>query len=244
MITRKDAASFFTRGYEKYLPHVSVDCVIFGFHRAELKLLLLKWKGADIWTLPGGYVGRRESLDSAAHRVLRDRTGLENVFLHQFHAFGGTRRKEASLRKLFGLLDLPAPAATSWPVDRVVSIGYFALVDFSRVRPQADYLSDTCAWHAIDDRPGLAFDHDEIASKALETLRSSLDSAALGATLLPERFTMPELQRLHEAILGRPLDRRNFQKKMLDRGVVERLPERRTGGAHRSPSLYRFTTSG
>jgi ADP-ribose pyrophosphatase YjhB (NUDIX family) len=242
MITRKDAANFFTDGYEKFLPHVSVDCVIFGFHHAELKLLLLKWKQADIWMLPGGYIGRRESLDAAAHRVLRDRTGLKNVFLHQFHAFGGTQRKEAtSIRKLFATLGLPVDD-DAWPLGRVISIGYYALVDFSKVRPQPDYLSEACAWHALDDRPALAFDHDHIVTKALETLRSSLDSPSLGATLLPERFTMPELQRLHEAILGRPLDRRNFQKKMLERGVVERLAERRTGGAHRSPYLYRFTT--
>jgi 8-oxo-dGTP diphosphatase len=241
MTTRKDVANFFTSGYEKYLPHVSVDCVIFGFHHAELRVLLLKWRRANIWMLPGGYIGRRESLDAAAHRVLRERTGLKNVFLHQFHAFGGTRRKEASIRKLFAMLDLPV-AANAWPLGRVISIGYYALVDFSKVRPQADDLSDICAWRAIDDRPALAFDHDTIVAKALETLRASLDSPTLGSTLLPERFTMPELQRLHEAILGRPLDRRNFQKKMLERGVVERLAERRTGGAHRSPYLYRFTT--
>jgi 8-oxo-dGTP diphosphatase len=243
MITRKDAASFFTRGYAKFLPHVSVDCVIFGFHHAELKLLLLKWKQAKVWTLPGGYVGRRESLEAAAHRVLRERTGLTDVFLHQFHAFGGTRRKEASIRKLFETLDLPV-ARGAWPLGRVISIGYYALVDFSKVKPQADYLSDTCAWHAIDERPALAFDHDAIVAKALETLRASLDAPSLGATLLPERFTMPELQRLHEAILGRPLDRRNFQKKMLDRGVVVRLAERRTSiGSRRRFSPYRGTNS-
>ncbi len=239
MITRTDAETFFERGYKKYLPHLSVDCVVFGFHDAELRLLLLKWKHADTWLLPGGYVGRRESLDAAAHRVLRDRTGLQSVYLQQFHAFGGIHRKEASLRQLFASLGLTAPP-NAWPLGRVVSIGYYALVDFTKVRPKPDYLAETCAWHPVDAHPRLGFDHDLIVSSALATLRSSLDTGTPGATLLPERFTMPELQRLHEAILGKSLDRRNFQKRMLERGTVQRLPERRIGGAHRAPYLYRF----
>jgi hypothetical protein len=239
MITRTDVETFFERGYKKYVPHLSVDCVVFGFHDAELRLLLLKWKHAATWLLPGGYVGRRESLDAAAHRILRDRTGLRSVYLQQFHAFGGTNRKEASLRKLFASLGLTAPR-DAWPLGRVVSIGYYALVDFTKVKPKPDYLAETCAWHPVDAHPRLAFDHDLIVSSALQTLRSSLDTGTPGATLLPDRFTMPELQRLHEAILGKSLDRRNFQKRMLERGTVERLSERRTGGAHRAPFLYRF----
>ncbi len=223
-----------------YLAHLSVDCVVFGFHDADLKLLLLKWKNANVWSLPGGYVRRRESLDAAASRVLRDRTRLREVHLRQFQAFGGLNRREGpSLRRLFARLGVQDPPDT-WPLHRVVSIGYYALVDHSKVRPSPDDISDACAWFPVDHRPRLAFDHDEIAVRALEALRASLDAPAAGATLLPERFTMPELQRLHEAILGRTLDRRNFQKRMLERGNLERLGERRTGGRHRAPYLYRF----
>ena len=239
MISRRDAATFFTRGVHRYLPHLSVDCAVFGFHGAELRLLLLKWKGMPVWALPGGYVGRRESLDDAARRVLSERTALRRVYLEQFHTFGRTDRHEADMRKLFTRLGVKTPPG-AWPVGRVVSVGYYALVDFSKVRPRADYLSDDCSWHPVDALPHLAFDHGAIVDKALATLRASLESGAPGATLLPPRFTMPELQRLHETILGRRLDRRNFQKKMLDRAIVERLPDRRTGGAHRSPFLYRF----
>src|SRR5262245_3291649 len=239
MISRNDAATFFSQKLPQYLPHVSVDCVVFGFHDAELKLLLLKWKNMRTWSLPGGYVKRRESLDAAAHRVLRERTGLREVYLRQFHAFGAINRGESGLRKLFASLELAVPP-DSWPLGRVVSVGYYALVDFSKVRPTPDYFSDDCTWHPIDRLPKLAFDHDDIAAKALTALRASLYSAAPGASLLPARFTMPELQRVHEAILGKGLDRRNFQKLMLERGTVERLRERRTGGAHRSPFLYRF----
>ncbi len=240
MVSRQFVQTFFTRHLPRFVPHLSVDCVIFGFHDADLKLLLTKWKGLDLWALPGGYVNRTESLDAAAHRVLFERTGVRRVHLRQFHAFGGLHRREGSARRLYARLGIDAPR-DAWPLHRVVSIGYYALVDFLKVRPRPDYLSDRCTWYPVDARPPLAFDHDDIVRRAIDVLRSTLDSPTAGATLLPDRFTMPELQRLHEAILGRRLDRRNFQKRMLERGAVERLPERPTGGAHRAPYLYRFT---
>jgi 8-oxo-dGTP diphosphatase len=224
----------------QFLPHLSVDCVVFGFHAADLKLLLLKRKGFSLWGLPGGYVGHRQSLDDAATQVLLDRTGLRRVRLRQFQAFGGLDRKEASGRRVFETV-FSEVRPDSWVFRRVVSIGFYALVDYREVRPTADPYSDSCDWYPIDDHPPLAFDHDRIVVQALETLRAAVEVPGAGASLLPKRFTMPELQRLHEAILGRPLDRRNFQKRMLDRGGVERLNERRRGGAHRAPFLYRFT---
>jgi ADP-ribose pyrophosphatase YjhB (NUDIX family) len=226
----------------EHLPHVSVDCVIFGFHDKALKVLLLKWRGLGLWVLPGGPVGTFESVDAAALRVLKERAGLRRVHLRQFYAFGGLHRKErASLTRLLSAQALPAPIL-SWPFVRVVSIGYYALVDYEKVTPHADALSDTFTWVPVDELPPLAFDHREIIGRARTALRASLDEPSTGATLLPPRFTMPELQRLHEAILGRVLDRRNFQKRMLERGGIERTSERRTGGAHRSPWLYRFVS--
>jgi ADP-ribose pyrophosphatase YjhB (NUDIX family) len=229
-------------GPKPFLPHVSVDCVIFGFREKALKVLLLKWRHVNLWVLPGGMIGLRESLDDAASRVLQERAGLCRVHLRQFHAFGGLNRREAaSMKKLFAGRR-PKPPRGSAPVHRVVSIGYYALVDYDKVTPRPDALSDTFAWFPVDDLPPLAFDHRDIVQRARSVLRASLDSPSTGATLLPARFTMPELQRLHEAILGRPLDRRNFQKRMLERGGIERLDERRTGGPHRAPYLYRFVT--
>ena len=229
-------------GQMPFLPHVSVDCVIFGFHDGALKVLLLKWKRVNLWVLPGGLIGLRESLDKAALRVLHERAGLRRVHLRQFYAFGGMDRREAeSLKKLFAGQRLEAPKGSA-PVHRVVSIGYYALVDYEKVTPRPDHLSDAFTWYPVDDLPPLAFDHRAIVRQARIALRASLDSPTTGATLLPPKFTMPELQRLHEAILGRPLDRRNFQKRMLERGGIERLDERRVGAPHRSPYLYQFVT--
>ena len=233
--------SSFNKELAQYLPHLSVDCVVFGFHNSDLKLLLLKWKNASVWQLPVGYIRNRESVDAAAQRVLRSRTGLRSVHLSQFHAFGGLKRKESDFRRCFESQHVETPP-DAWPTHRVVSIGYYALVDFLEVRPRPDGISDAASWFPINGRPRLAFDHDEIVQWALDMLRSSLDSPKAAATLLPERFTMPELHRLHEAVLDCRLDRRNFQKRMLERDLVERLPERRIGGAHRAPYLYRFKT--
>ena len=252
MPSRPDAravlAEFFAGGDRDFLPHLSVDCAILGFHGGELKVLLLRWRGSEAWSLPGGFVRRDEPLDAAAARVLRERTGLERIYLQQFHAFGGTDRREDALLPALRALGVDVPR-DHWFAGRIVSVGYVALVDFAEATPTPDALSEECRWWDIHDRPALLFDHDAIVARALETVRAQLDAAPLdgapvAASLLPDRFTMPELQRLYETVLGRPLDRRNFQKWILDRGLVQRLPERKVGGAHRAPFLYRFSGRG
>jgi ADP-ribose pyrophosphatase YjhB (NUDIX family) len=221
------------------VPHLSVDCTIFGFHAGELKVLLLKWKHLDAWSLPGGFVRKDEPIDRAAERVLRERTGLDRVYLRQFHAFGGTDRREDALIPAFRAMGVEPPAG-HWTVSRIVSIGYFALVDFAKAGLTPDAFSDECRWWDLHDRPELLFDHAAMIAHALDTVRTQLDYLPLASNLLPQKFTMPELHRLYETVLGRRLDRRNFQKRILDQGFVVRLPERKTGGAHRAPFLYRF----
>lgn len=221
------------------VPHLSVDCTVFGFHDGALHVLLVRWRHLDRWSLPGGHVRRDESVDDAAARVLRERTGLDRIYLQQFHAFGGTDRGEDVLRSLAEAMGDEVPAG-HWMADRVVSIGYLALVSFAAATPTPDALSTECRWWEVRECPPLLMDHDAIVARALDTLRTQARYLPLGHNLLPEKFTMPELQRLYEAVLGRALDRRNFQKRVLDLGFVERLDERRTGGAHRAPYLYRF----
>jgi 8-oxo-dGTP diphosphatase len=231
---KKRLREFLLNGDKEFLPHISTDCVIFGFHNNELKVLLLKWKDMGTWCLPGGFVKRDESLDDSAMRVLHERTGLENIFLRQFQAFGHPHREKAKRSVT------PVGNTKSWITERFITIGYWALVEFSKVTPRPDWLSDECKWWDLRSIPKLIFDHNTIVTTALDALRISLNDHPVGYNLLPEKFTMPDLQRLYETILGTSLDRRNFQKKMLALNVLERLSERKTGGAHKAPFLYRF----
>jgi 8-oxo-dGTP diphosphatase len=216
------------------MPGLSVDCVIFGFHEDELKVLLLKWKDGGHWCLPGGFVKKEEAVDDSATRILKDRTGLDDIFLKQFFAFGDPYRDRSK-----ELVKLQSKNG-KWLMERFVTIGYYALVEFSKVDPQPDWLSQECKWFDIPKIPKLIYDHNAIVTKALAALRLSLNDYPVGYNLLPEKFTMPELQRLYETVLDKPLDRRNFQKKVLNAGILERLKERKTGGAHKAPYLYRF----
>jgi 8-oxo-dGTP diphosphatase len=231
----KKLREFLLRGHLNHLPHVSTDCVIFGFHQDQLKVLLLKWKDRTNWCVPGGFVKRDESLDDSAKRLLKERTGIEHIFLRQFQAFGDPKREKG--KKPFKIIG----TSKSWLNDRFITVGYWALVEFSKVIPHPDEMSEACQWWDIHEVPkNLMYDHNLIVTSALDALRQSLNDHPVGYNLLPEKFTMPELQRLYETILDTPLDRRNFQKKMLALDILERLDERKTGGAHKAPFLYRF----
>lgn len=235
---------FFAGEDRTFIPQLSVDCVILGFHAGELRVLLVRWAGADAWSLPGGYIKKDEPLDLAAERVLRERTGLERIYLQQFHTFGGTDRREHTLRSVCHAVGVDV-SPDHWVLGRVVSVAYVALVDFARATPTRDAISEECRWWHLNDRPPLLFDHDVIVDRALSTVRDRLsaaqpDAATMAASLLPERFTMPELQRLYEAVLGRRFDRRNFQKMILERGLVVRSPARELGVRHRARYLYEF----
>lgn len=225
----------------RILPHVSVDCVIFGFHENQLKVLLLRWKVSQRWSLPGGRVFRDEDVDAAAQRVLRERTGLHELFLQQFHTFGSAKRLDhPDFKKGIEQLGFASPALELL-VDRTVSVGYYALVEYSQVQPMADALTEECRWWDIEAVPAdLLLDHFEIVQLALQHLRRQLHYQPVGLNLLPEYFTMPELQRLYETVLGQKLDRANFQKRMLAQDVLLRTGERRMGGAHKAPFLYKF----
>ena len=144
---------FFGGGDQAVLPHLSVDCAVFGFHGRELKVLLGRMRNADRWTLPGGYVLRDESLDAAAARVLCERTGLERVFLQQFHAFGDTDRGEAMVQEVLAGMGVDVPSG-HWITQRHVTIGYLALVDFAEVRPSPSRNDSARSTGHPDGAPG------------------------------------------------------------------------------------------
>ncbi|RDB03858.1 NUDIX hydrolase [Runella aurantiaca] len=228
---------------DRFIPQLSVDCVIFGFHNQQLKVLLLKLKNLDLWALPGGYVEQSEGIDDAAQRILEERTGLRDIYLEQFRVFGSADRSTKEFIQKIMEVHHPESMNDPWVLQRYVSIGYYALVDFSKVNPTPDFLSEYCEWFEMKQLPKLAFDHREIIQKALETLRITLDSKLVGSNLLPETFTMMELQSLYETILEMPLRRNNFQRKMLSLDILERIEKLYTGAANKAPYLYRFKKS-
>jgi 8-oxo-dGTP diphosphatase len=219
------------RMWEEALPHISVDSVVFGFSENQLKVLLVRMATGQKWLLPGGYVFKDENVEDAAQRVLKERTGAERIYLQNFGVFGKTSRSEDFFKDYDDDL---------WHKQRFISIGFYALVDFTQVNLEADPFSDICEWQAIDDLPELAMDHQEIFDNALIVLRQQLSYKPIGMNLLPERFTMPELQRLYETILGRKLNRGNFYRRIMRFDVLIRHEDQRKGGAHKAPHLYSF----
>lgn len=225
-----------------FLPGLAIDAVIFGFHQNQLKILLLEYRNTGLLALPGGFILTNENLDNAAKRVLLDRTGLQNIYLEQFHTFGDLARYDpAPMRQIMLAKGFNPPGNDHWLLRRFVSVGYYALVDFTKVTPIPDVLSDSCGWYDLATLPPLMLDHQNIVERALETLRTDLDRKLNGFNLLTEVFTMADLQRVYETILGYPLHRSGFQRKMLSLGLLERLDKQYSGGAHKAPYLYRFT---
>ncbi|MFV5696347.1 NrtR DNA-binding winged helix domain-containing protein [Flavobacterium sp. LB3P122] len=217
--------------WDIYIPNLSVDCVVFGFHDTILKVLVTRLKETDLWALPGGYVLKTENLEEAANRILFSRTGAENIYLQEFKVFSDLNRSD-------GIFDnFPD---TLWNKQRFLSVGFYALVDFQHVNLIIDDFSDACEWKSIDELPNFMMDHRSIFDKALETLRRQLNHKPIGYSLLPEKFTMPELQKLYEIILAKKLNRGNFYRKMLRYDILEKLEESRKGGAHKAPDLYKF----
>ena len=239
-MANKTIKDLIIRGGEAYLPSLSLDCVIFGFHENHLKVLLLKLKNARQWSLPGGFVFKNEDVDEAAKRVLKERTGLSEIFLQQFNVFGHPGRSDPNFHREVLRKDGIELKDDHWLLRRFVTIGYYALVEYSFVNPKADTFSEFCTWRDVNDLPELMMDHRPILDRALETLRLHLNYQPIGYNLLPAKFTMPQLQKLYETILGQRLDRRNFQRKILSYGIVKRLKEVQKGVAHKAPYLYSF----
>jgi 8-oxo-dGTP diphosphatase len=236
---KEDIQNLFEYGHEKYLSNISIDCVIFGFHENELKVLLLKAKYAGKFALPGGFIQQQENIDIAASRVLKERTGLNKIFMRQFHVFSRADRSTKKINKQF-LKNAGVKMNKSWMFERFITIGFTALVDFTLAEPVADTFSESCEWHTVHDKTELILDHNEILNEALNDLRMQLNYHPVGYNLLPDKFTMPDLQKLYETILDRKLDRRNFQRKIIGTGILKKLNETKKGVAHKAPFLYKF----
>lgn len=219
---------------------LAVDAVIFGFHDRQLKVLLLEYKQTGLFALPGGFIRTKENLNDAATRIVTRRTGLHNIYLQQFYTFGDYSRYDPTpMKAIMNAKGIKAPA-DHWLLQRFITVGYLALVDFTKALPTPDAISDSCRWYDLNALPVLMQDHRSIIDKALETLQLTLDQKLTGFNLLPEHFTMGDLQSVYETILGKPLIRAAFQRKMLGLGILELVAKKMTGKAHKAPYLYRF----
>ncbi len=201
-------------------PSVTTDCVIFGFDGTRLKVLLIErglepFKGH--WAFPGGFLKMDESAETGALRELQEETGLKDAYIRQFHTFSDPDRD---------------------PRERVLTIAYYALVKIQDVKGGDD--AARAEWFALDEIPPLAFDHGEILQEALKELRKQICFEPIGFELLPEKFTMKELQLLYEAILGIRFDRRNFYNKMKHLEILTQLDEKVFNSPQKEAFLFRF----
>lgn len=226
-----------------YLRHIAYDSVIFGFSGEQLKILIMEYHNTGWFALPGGFVRTTENLNDAVKRGLKERTGLDNIYLEQFYTFGDYARHDASVMK--GIMEAAGHSIEKqhWLLDRFLSIAYYALVDHRKVTLTPDHLSDSINWYPVNELPPLMLDHNAIIQKALDTLKLNLNSKLIGMNLLPTKFTMKELRKVHEAVLGEPIRRTTFQRKMLSLGILERHEKRFNGKAHKAPYLYSFVES-
>lgn len=205
-----------------YKPSVTVDCVVFGLDKsADVRVLLIKrayepYKNS--WALPGGFIKENETLDAAAQRELEEETGVRNIFIEQLYTFGNLNRD---------------------PRGHVISVAYFALINLEEHPTSAATDAKDAQWFKLSELPELAFDHSEILDLAIKRLDSKVRYQPIGFELLPDKFTLSELQSLYETILGRALNRRNFRSKILKMDILEQL-ERQKDVPHRPAFLYKF----
>ncbi len=199
----------------------AVDCIIFGFDGSDLKALVIK-RGfepeKDKWSLMGGFIGMDENADDAANRILYNLTGIRNIYMEQLYTFTNVDRDSAA---------------------RVLSITFFALIKLSDYSPELQR-KHKAKWFRLDKLPRLIFDHKQMVQKAIAKLRDKVSSHPIGFELLPHKFTLPKLQSLYEAIYGTRFDKRNFAKKMLSIGVLNKLDEKDKDSSRRGAFYFVF----
>lgn len=200
---------------------VGIDCIIFGLEKEQLSLLLLQRNfepAKGQWSLMGGFVQENESADDAAKRVLYELTGLKDVYMEHIGAFGKINRD---------------------PGERVISLAYYALINTNKYDREL-VQRHNAYWVNIDEIPDLIFDHNQMVEKARTAMKEKASTAPIGFNLLPELFTLTQLQSLYEAIYGEPMDKRNFRKRIADMGYIEKTDKIDKTGSKRGAYLYKF----
>ena len=203
-------------------PSLAIDVAIFGYHGKTLSVLLLNRKEEPFkngWTLPGGFLQMEETFTAVCSWILRTKLGMDDIYAEQLYSFDEPERD---------------------PRGRVITVAYYALVNPSKYKIAAGTMANDVQWFPVDKMPALGFDHTSIFQVALQRLKSKILYYPVGFQLLDELFTMPELHELYECILGTPIDRRNFRRKILDSGYITATGKKREGLQNRHPDLYIF----
>lgn len=203
--------------YDKF--YKAVDCIIFGFLEGELKILLMRRDlepKKDQWSLVGGFVNEDETLHQAAERVLYDMTGLKNIYMEQLNSFSEVDRDEEA---------------------RVISTPFYALIKIENLYFSSEYRAQ---WFSITNYPRPIFDHEDMIQYALRKMRHHAQTEPIGFALLPEKFTMPQLRTLYESIYQQPFDKRNFSKKMISLGLLDRLDEKEFNSSKKGAYYFKF----
>lgn len=203
-------------------PSVTVDIIIFTVKDNDLKVLLVKRAiepFKDMWAIPGGFVRINESLEEAAKRELQEETNVKAEYLEQLYTFGATNRD---------------------PRGRVITVAYMALINADKVKLKAATDVSEAKWFSAFELPKLAFDHDKILNYALKRLRWKFEYTTVAFSLLPEKFTLSQIQKLYEMVFNKKFDKRNFRKKILSLDLMEKTKEKEENVSHRPPQLYSF----
>ena len=233
-----DLHTFLHRGTEIYLPNLSLDHVILGYSDEKLQCLLLQT--GERWSLPGGLIYRKESVEEAIARILKERTGLQHGHQEFLGVFGKTDRSfsEHWKRLIEGFGE--EWKKELWINDRFVTLAYYSLVNMQEVHPVAGEYNQSVRWYPVTELPEMWMDHAEIIAVAHNKLKQDIQKEPISSFLLEPEFTMPDLHRLHQTILEQDLDRSRFQKKMLASGRFERLTELASNKPGRNPFRYRL----
>ena len=219
------------------IPQLSINTVVFRFYKENLQFAAMRIIQGDKWLLPGGYVFQDESVDDASKRNLYEQTRLDQLVLYQFGSFGSSERRLGSNNSDIELLGMPDDIH-EWIVQRFVTISYYSVISDPDTELKVNQLYDQAKWLDIDEHDVLAMDHSAIVAEARKALTRDLLSQPLLLSFMPAEFTIPELQRLYEVILGREIDRGNFRKRVLKSGFLIKTGKVKGNAKQRPPDLY------
>jgi len=245
-MAKKNLTDDFIKNIRRFVPGISLDCVVFGYSDGVLKVLLLKHQNVEAWALPGGFLPSDSEMQDAANEVLFKRSGLKNIFLTQYHTFSSLNRGwDSNIQSALAIEQVQSmwpdkhkEELKSWFHQRFISTAFLALMQANKASLSNDHISERCEWKPVSDLPTLVLDHKLMIDMALEYLKVRINYLPIGKSLLADKFTMSDLQTLYESILQKKLDRGNFQRKMLKLGIFKRHEKLMTGASNMAPFLY------